>query len=70
MGSVVFSAYANEHRDLRWVSVSLASLALVLLIMRMVTTWQNRGWFGLEDAFVMASTVSPSRSSSITGTLC
>lgn len=65
MGAVIFSAYANEQRDLRWVSVTLSSIALVLLILRMLTTWQNRGWFGLEDAFVIASTVSSSVS--ITG---
>ncbi|OAG13086.1 uncharacterized protein CC84DRAFT_1227981 [Paraphaeosphaeria sporulosa] len=56
MGTVVFSAYANEQRDLRWVSISLSAVALVLLTMRLTTTWQNRGWFGLEDAFVIAST--------------
>ncbi|KAJ4296403.1 hypothetical protein N0V90_006448 [Kalmusia sp. IMI 367209] len=57
MVTVIFSAYANEQRDLRWVSISLSAMALVLLAMRMTTTWQNRGWFGLEDAFVIASTV-------------
>ena len=58
MGAIIFSAYANEQRDLRWVSLSLSAVALVLLVLRMLTTWKNRGWFGLEDAFVIASTVS------------
>ncbi|KAF1971238.1 hypothetical protein BU23DRAFT_471186 [Bimuria novae-zelandiae CBS 107.79] len=57
MGAVIFSAYENEHRDLRWVSISLSIVALVLLVMRMTTTWQNRGWFGLEDGFVITATI-------------
>lgn len=57
MGTVIFSAYVNEQRDLRWVSISLSVVAVVLLAMRLTTTWQNRGWFGLEDGFVIAATV-------------
>jgi len=57
MGTVIFSAYDGEQRDLRWVSLSLSAMALILLMMRLWATWQNRGWFGLEDAFVIAATV-------------
>lgn len=54
---MIFSAYAQEQRDLRWVSVSLTVIATVLLVCRLATTWQNRGWFGAEDIMVIAATV-------------
>jgi hypothetical protein len=54
---MIFKAYADEQRDLRWVVVTLTSIATVLLGLRMITTWKNRGWFGLEDVFVVLADV-------------
>jgi len=54
---MVFKAYANEQRDLRWVVVALSSIATLLLAARLLTTWKNRGWLGLEDVFVVMADV-------------
>ncbi|KAF1848181.1 uncharacterized protein K460DRAFT_364149 [Cucurbitaria berberidis CBS 394.84] len=52
---MIFEAYPEEQRDLRWVTISLATLSSLLLLFRIVTTIRNRGWLGLEDVFVIAS---------------
>ncbi|PSN72940.1 hypothetical protein BS50DRAFT_606772 [Corynespora cassiicola Philippines] len=52
---MIFQAYPEEQRDLRWVTLTLTSIATLLMICRMVATWKNRGWFGLEDGFVIAA---------------
>ncbi|KAF2181112.1 hypothetical protein K469DRAFT_671753 [Zopfia rhizophila CBS 207.26] len=54
---MLFKAYPEEQRDMRWVSVTLSTTATVLLALRMFTTWKNRGWFGLEDVFVVAADI-------------
>ena len=54
----LFHSYPEQQRDLRWVTVGLTALATVLLLMRLVATWKNRGWFGLEDVFVVTAHVS------------
>ncbi|KAF2468574.1 uncharacterized protein BDR25DRAFT_344281 [Lindgomyces ingoldianus] len=54
---MVFSAYVEEQRDLRWVTVTLTSIATILLCCRLITTWRNRGWLGMEDAFVVSANI-------------
>ncbi|KAF2638130.1 hypothetical protein P280DRAFT_432362 [Massarina eburnea CBS 473.64] len=55
---MIFQPYPNEQRDLRWVTVTLTSIATSLLIVRLATTWKQRGWFGLEDVCVIISAIS------------
>ncbi|KAF2818403.1 hypothetical protein CC86DRAFT_433465 [Ophiobolus disseminans] len=54
---MIFRAYPEEQRDLRWATVFLTTLATVLLITRIYCTFRNRGWLGLEDYFVMTANV-------------
>lgn len=54
---MIFDPYPEEQRDLRWVSLCLTAIATLLLLMRLVSTWHNRGWFGAEDVCVIAATV-------------
>ncbi|KAL6165044.1 hypothetical protein ACJQWK_08301 [Exserohilum turcicum] len=53
----MFHAYPGERRDLQWVTVTLTSIATILLISRISLTIKNRGWLGLEDGFVIAANV-------------
>lgn len=55
----MYSAYAGEQHDLRWVTVTLTAIAIILLTFRISITIKNRGWLGVEDALVIASTVGP-----------
>ncbi|KAF1944951.1 hypothetical protein EJ02DRAFT_420002 [Clathrospora elynae] len=52
---MIFVAYAEEQRDLQWVTVTLTTIATLLLSWRIATTIRYRGWLGLEDAFVIAA---------------
>lgn len=54
----MYSAYPGEQQDLRWVSVTLTAIAVILLASRISITIKNRGWLGVEDVLVIASTVS------------
>ena len=54
---IMFHAYEGEQRDLRWVSVTLTSIATILLLCRLSATIKNRGWLGLEDALVIVANV-------------
>ena len=56
--ATMFHAYPGERRDLQWVTVTLTSIATILLISRISLTIKNRGWLGLEDGFVIAANVS------------
>lgn len=60
-GTMVFEAYPEEQRDMRWITVTLTSVATLLLICRLTATVRNRGFLGLEDAFVIAANVGVSR---------
>jgi hypothetical protein len=55
---MIFKAYPEEQRDMRWITVTMTSIATLLLICRIYTTVRNRGWLGLEDAFVITANVS------------
>ena len=55
---MIFHAYPEEQRDLRWVTVFLTTLATLLLITRISSTIRIRGWLGLEDYFVIMANVS------------
>jgi len=55
---MIFQPYEGEQRDIRWVTITLAVIATALLSCRLVSTWKNRGWFGMEDVFVVAADVS------------
>jgi hypothetical protein len=55
---MIFYTYEEQQRDLRWVSVSLTTIATLLLFFRLSATIKNRGWLGLEDAMVIAANVS------------
>lgn len=55
---MIFRAYEDEQRDLRWVTVFLTTLATLLLILRILSTVRNRGWLGVEDYLVMMANVS------------
>ncbi|KAH8726937.1 hypothetical protein GQ44DRAFT_678817 [Phaeosphaeriaceae sp. PMI808] len=54
---MIFQAYPEEQRDIRWITVTLAAIATFLLLFRITATWRNRGWLGLEDAFVIAADI-------------
>jgi hypothetical protein len=54
---MVFKAYPNEQRDMRWITISLTAIATLLLFFRITATVRNRGWLGLEDAFVITANV-------------
>ncbi|ORY00959.1 hypothetical protein BCR34DRAFT_494276 [Clohesyomyces aquaticus] len=54
---MVFSAYPEEQRDLRWVTATLTGIATILLCLRLMSTWRNRGWWGMEDGFVVSANV-------------
>jgi hypothetical protein len=54
---MVFEAYPEEQRDMRIITVLLTSIATLLLFFRISATIRNRGWLGLEDAFVIAANV-------------
>lgn len=54
----MFHAYEGQQRELRWVSVSLTTIATLLLLFRLSATIKNRGWLGLEDTLVIAANVS------------
>lgn len=54
----MYSAYPGEQHDLRWVTVTLTSIATILLICRLSITFKNRGWLGIEDALVITANVS------------
>lgn len=56
--TMIFHAYPEEQRDLRWVTVFLTTLATLLLITRISSTIRIRGWLGLEDYFVIMANVS------------
>jgi hypothetical protein len=58
---MVFEAYPEQQRDMRWVLVSLTTLATLLLIFRITATIRHRGWLGLEDFFVITANVSAAR---------
>lgn len=58
--TMIFHAYTEEQRDLRWVTVTLTIIATLLLMCRLSATIKNRGWLGLEDAFVIAANVTDS----------
>ncbi|KAF2023136.1 hypothetical protein EK21DRAFT_81577 [Setomelanomma holmii] len=55
---MIFRAYEEEQRDLRWVPVFLTTIATVLLLLRILSTIRNRGWLGLEDYLVIFANVS------------
>ena len=55
---MVFEAYPDQQRDMRWITVVLTSVATLLLGCRLIATVRNRGFLGLEDAFVIAANVS------------
>jgi hypothetical protein len=54
---MIFKAYPAEQRDMRWITISLTTIATLLLLFRITATVRNRGWLGLEDAFVIAANV-------------
>ncbi|KAF2621930.1 hypothetical protein BU25DRAFT_481224 [Macroventuria anomochaeta] len=54
---MLFHAYPEEQRDLRWVSATLTTIATLLLLCRLSATVKNRGWLGLEDGLVIAANV-------------
>jgi hypothetical protein len=54
---MIFKAYPEEQRDMRWITVTMTSIATLLLICRIYATVRNRGWLGLEDAFVITANV-------------
>ncbi|KAH7090831.1 hypothetical protein FB567DRAFT_590204 [Paraphoma chrysanthemicola] len=54
---MIFRAYEDEQRDLRWVTVFLTTLATLLLILRILSTVRNRGWLGVEDYLVMMANI-------------
>ncbi|KAH7408821.1 hypothetical protein DE146DRAFT_388802 [Phaeosphaeria sp. MPI-PUGE-AT-0046c] len=54
---MIFKAYPEEQRDMRWITVILTSLATFLLGCRLTATVRNRGFLGLEDAFVIAANI-------------
>ncbi|KAF2176841.1 hypothetical protein K469DRAFT_605642 [Zopfia rhizophila CBS 207.26] len=53
-----FDPYPGQEKHLRNVPIALVSVASVLVVARFVTTYNNRGWFGAEDFFIVASVVS------------
>jgi hypothetical protein len=55
---MIFKAYPEEQRDMRWITITMTSIATLLLICRIYATVRNRGWLGLEDAFVITANVS------------
>lgn len=57
-----FDPYPGQEKDLRNVPIALTSVAFVLVSARLVTTYKNRGWFGAEDFFIIASVVRTSLS--------
>jgi hypothetical protein len=54
---MIFKAYPAEQRDMRWITISMTTIATLLLLFRITATVRNRGWLGLEDAFVIAANV-------------
>jgi hypothetical protein len=52
---MIFKAYPAEQKDMRWITISLTTIATLLLLFRITATVRNRGWLGLEDAFVIAA---------------
>ncbi|KAL5119255.1 hypothetical protein ACEQ8H_002742 [Pleosporales sp. CAS-2024a] len=54
---MIFKAYPEEQRDLRWITITLTSIATLLLVCRITATVRNRGWLGLEDAFVIMANI-------------
>ncbi|KAF1836161.1 hypothetical protein BDW02DRAFT_629041 [Decorospora gaudefroyi] len=54
---MIFDAYPEEQRDLRWVTVTLTVISTLLLTWRISNTITHRGWLGWEDAFVIAANV-------------
>lgn len=54
---MIFKAYPDEQRDYRIIVITLTIIATLLLFCRIGTTIRNRGWLGLEDAFVIAANI-------------
>ncbi|KAF2650856.1 hypothetical protein K491DRAFT_720387 [Lophiostoma macrostomum CBS 122681] len=52
-----FTPYPGQEKDLRNVPIALTSIAVVLVVARLVTTYKNRGFFGTEDCFIVASVI-------------
>lgn len=55
--NMLFSAYPEEQRDLRWVTITLTVIATLLLVWRIINTTTNRGWLGVEDVLVIIANV-------------
>ncbi|KAF2131730.1 hypothetical protein P153DRAFT_286237 [Dothidotthia symphoricarpi CBS 119687] len=54
---MLFEPYPGEQQDLRWVTITLTCLAVVLLLARLTSTWNRSGSLGWEDASVVMSTI-------------
>ncbi|KAF2703235.1 hypothetical protein K504DRAFT_508151 [Pleomassaria siparia CBS 279.74] len=52
-----FNPYPGQEHDLRNIPIALTTLAVTLVTARLVTTFKNIGWLGVEDAFMVASSM-------------
>jgi len=62
---MIFKAYPEEQSHMRWITITMTVIATLLLLCRIMATVKNRGWLGLEDAFVIVANVSSIASSHI-----
>jgi hypothetical protein len=62
---MIFKAYPEEQSHMRWITITMTVIATLLLFCRIMATVKNRGWLGVEDAFVIAANVSLKISSHI-----
>lgn len=54
---MAFEPYPGQEEHLRNVPIALTCVAFILVIARLVVTWKNRGWFGVEDYFIILAFV-------------
>jgi hypothetical protein len=54
---MIFTPYPEQPEHIRWITVTMTTIATLLLLFRITATIRNRGWLGLEDAFVIAANV-------------
>jgi hypothetical protein len=57
IGIMIFTPYPEQPEHIRWITVTMTTIATLLLLFRITATIRNRGWLGLEDAFVIAANV-------------
>ncbi|KAH5358932.1 hypothetical protein HBI49_140190 [Parastagonospora nodorum] len=54
---MIFKAYPEEQSHMRWITIIMTAIATLLLFCRIMATVKNRGWLGVEDAFVIAANI-------------